>query len=112
MAANSSLENKLGEISKDRRLNLVALSDLTGISYSTVRRMVVEGTDPQLGNALSMSRVLGLPLRELYCIATAPEELGALRKVGLAFDGPLLATGMAGVGLYMNAAGEAGDRGE
>ncbi|HIF62925.1 MAG TPA: XRE family transcriptional regulator [Deltaproteobacteria bacterium] len=109
MAANSSLENRLGEISKDRRLTLVDLSDLTGISYSTVRRMVVEGTDPPLGNALSMSRVLGLPLRELYCIATAHEELVALGKVGLAFDGPLLAAGVAGAGLYMNGAGSAGD---
>ena len=78
MVMNSSLENRLGEISKVRRLTLVDLSDLTGISYSTVRRMVVEGTDPPLGNALSMSRVLGLPLKELYCIGAADERVVAL----------------------------------
>ncbi len=98
MATNSSLENRLGEISKGRQLTLVDLSDLTGISYSTVRRMVVEGTDPPLGNALSISRVLGLPLRELYCIATTDDGLVALGAVGHPFDEPLLATGVAGAG--------------
>jgi hypothetical protein len=98
MATNSSLENRLGEISKGQRLTLVDLSDLTGISYSTVRRMVVEGTDPPLGNALSMSRVLGLPLRELYCIAMADQGVVALGTVGHPFGEPLLATGVAGVG--------------
>jgi hypothetical protein len=98
MATNSLLENRLGEISKGRQLTLVDLSDLTGISYSTIRRMVVEGTDPPLGNALSMSRVLGLPLRELYCIATADDGVVALGTVGYPLDEPLLARAVAGAG--------------
>ncbi|MBC8293540.1 MAG: helix-turn-helix transcriptional regulator [Proteobacteria bacterium] len=96
MATNSSLENRLGEISKGRQLTLVDLSDLTGISYSTVRRMVIEGTDPPLGNALSMSRVLGLPLRELYSITATEEGVVALGAVGHPFDEPLLARAVAG----------------
>jgi DNA-binding XRE family transcriptional regulator len=60
--------NRLCAILNERQLTQTDLAEMTGLPYAVIRRMMRQGCNPPLHLALLVSRVLDVPIQQLYSV--------------------------------------------
>jgi transcriptional regulator with XRE-family HTH domain len=63
------IANRVRAALEERRLSQVDLAELTGVPYTTIRRLVQPESNPFLDDVLRVARVLEIPVARLFWLA-------------------------------------------
>jgi len=63
-------KTKLRRLAEQRALTLTDIAALAHLSYARVRRMATNASNVPLAQAMLVSRVLGLPLEDVFTLST------------------------------------------